>query len=591
MSNKFVNDGLMKELSGKLHCLMQQFVLDFLTKVYPFGSTFEKDVKLAIEKFDNFVMNSLKVKEVVEDCLKTLELDIPIEIVLEYIARQVNVKGQFPKKRKDVKILGDFYFYLVKPSMDCKAYMVSQIGTNHPELSTVEKIVIQKSYFITQGFSQMFSGDEFPGGWWRRSVVPYRESEISPKEIKRLLLEAKKTNQYAVLSKDSPFTEESIQGSIELPLIKVFPKEIAFISKTISELLLELPKDEREYYFYFSALKDALNNSELEQMESLWSKVDTLWIQINENKRVIPVHGMEDGYQHPYCVTPEYSLRFRSGDFQDVLKKMKEMSKKFAYRICDKIGADKIDKTDALLYVELMHSNGDFIPTGQSIPNRAIVQKLGMKVFVANADWINMGLEKQKSFLKKALDPASLEWVLKHLTAKTACESIFGHEFGHCLLIREKLSEIFGKDKPLVEEAKATLFGFRMMSMAIHELPQGCHHSDWQEFWAYFVAQLIRMYPKEAYENETFSPYVNECMILTRFMEWEGYLSFDTNGKIVLATEALSHCKPADRLEAFVDKIIFFYESCDKKKMMEFVNEYANKNHETILAVYKAVNS
>ncbi|MDD5625791.1 MAG: hypothetical protein PHG83_01345 [Patescibacteria group bacterium] len=539
---------------------------------------------------DDFLMNDERIKNQIAKIISAIDFNVPVDLAVEYAARRTNTAGaQLPKN--DAVKLSFFYSLVVRPCQDAIHAALKDVCRSCPNILAFDEevFIAEAGYRIGAFFDDLFSK------WWKWVVIPFRTSKLSADELKKLIQKSGKTDKYSVLAKgpNDPYTgsltAKQIEKAKQIPLAKMFPIEINGIAKILKQLARNLP-DNTDYREYFVKLRKALINKNLKQMEALWIEVDKKWIEISPDRRLIPVHMMEWGYEDPFRIAPEFRLLWRTGYRAKELclmrKEMSDLAKKF-----DPEAVKKIERTDIGVFVTILASgsNIDFRLAGQSVPNYPEAQALGMKVFL-DQESMEQRFQQFQSLIEKVLDPESQTWVMKFLREKYTYLDVFGHEFGHCFCIDKHLIEVFGDNKSKVEEMKATLLVIEGIHQAIEKNLLGDKKEAFSSLTAMIIPVLIRMLEQGNFNNPTVAPYVNECMGILNKLMAASIITVTESGKIHVDTKRTDNDLIAEHLFVLTRKLISIYKKYDLKELHSFVSYLCNREGGNIQKAYKAIN-
>ncbi len=513
--------------------------------------------------------------------------DAPLDLCVEYAARRYCHGRSLPKN--DPVVLSSFYDSVVLPCMQAQARSLGELISWHPRLTETEKLIFDVGFWIAGEFNEIFKN------WWKWVVIPFRQSKLLPEEIGVRLKKAEKTNPYSILAYSGGLpvlvglTSQFIKYAEEIPLAEAFYEEICRIQAYLSFLIDRLPRYEGAYRAYFRALRRALGNKRLKDMEELWLAVDEAWVQISHEKKVIPVHMMEHGYHDPFRISPEYRVVFRLTDFADRIPFMRKTMKMVASELSDETGSAKIDSIDIGTFLTVVNGGCgiDFRYTAQSVPNRPKAQKLGMKVFL-DGDSMKIRFERLKHLLELCLDKKTLKWARPAFTPEVMFDFLNGHEFGHPLLASDKLIRVFGAERRKVEEGKASLLGILGTQLAIGI---ASHQEEAHlQLSAGIIAECLRMMEKSHFHDPTVASYVNECLMILSALMRQGLLRIIDN-KINMDEGVAGSRAVAETLHDELTKhLIASYKKVDLKNTLDILENFANRDGVEAKAVYKLVN-
>jgi len=534
----------------------------------PFGEA-ARTVMLRIEES---IIHSIPVRDVVGAVLASLGTDFggDLHTALEYAARQAN-KGEDLSKvppGTSHEALATFYERVVVPCLEAKGEALAGLAERHPDLTTTERLILKIGHKIGVQFNAMFIK------WWQLAILPLRKSQLSQKDIKRLLSKARKTNRYAVLMAPDgrpieALTEETILQGVQVSLANAFPDEIAEARAKLLCLVMELPRSEREYRKYFLALANALGCRDFKEMTRRWLAVDKAWVLIPHTVRAVPVHMMEWGYQHPYAISPEYRVCWRMNEFTSIIATMREQMERLALELGDGTDVTKLEHTDVVEVLNVVQGGCciDFAYAGQSVPNAPAAQIMGMKSLLAT-EAMKVRLERHIWMLQRCLSPSTLRWLLGNFTLQEMYGLVVGHELGHSFVTSNRLLRVFGATKHQIEEGKATVLGILGMSRSDRWTPL--------QLAAVIFDDCLRMLGKELFTDPTHAPYANECMLILSVLRRHGAVVI-VDGKLEMSVSTANSGLIARWIyEDLVIPLVAAYKAADLNTIQDILAEKAN---------------
>jgi hypothetical protein len=327
---------------------------------------------------------------------------------------------------------------------------------------------------------------------------------------------------------------------------EIFPEEVWTIISAYDEFITDLEKSEDEvfdkknsYIEYFTAIKNAWSQQDVNKLVAAWSEVDVKWMAIDTPVQPgHPIEYYEDKYRR--AVSIEFDIRlvdpslFTSQVAADIENMYEGMY--------DEIGREnfpesyefsKNNQKQVQLYIWApVLAYGSFLCgaySAQVVPNDDVVSKVHGKKIFAFPKYV---LEAQKSAPRMKLDSKLiseeiLEKYRKFLDGREEdyykiydIETI-GHEFGHTLWLTP-WSEVKMWETGLlknIEEFKATAGG-----LVAYFLKWA---SDLDE--AVVVTHLMRSIKIMRYrEVEDILPYYCECLIHLHILFASGIISFES---------------------------------------------------------------
>ena len=332
---------------------------------------------------------------------------------------------------------------------------------------------------------------------------------------------------------------------------EVFPEEVWNIVSLYKEFISKLWELEdivydrkNEYIEYFSAIKDALRETDTNKLVEKWSEVDVKWMAVDTPIQPgHPIEYYEDKYRR--AVSIEFDMRLLDPSLfeSEVAADIENMYE----GMYDEIGRENFPESyeyskknfqKVQLYISSpVLAYGSFLCgaySAQVVPNDDEVSKVhGKKIFA----FPKFVLESQRSAPKMKLDSEMIDAeILEKYYAFLAGDDAdyykiydietIGHEFGHTLWLAPG-SEVAMWEKGLfknVEEFKATA------GWLVAHFLKGA--SDLDE--SIVVTHLMRAIKIMRYrEVEDILPYYCECLIHLHILFESGIVAYQ-NGKIEL---------------------------------------------------------
>lgn len=555
----------------------------------PFATSFKE----LLNRFDTFIMNDPRARSYIEEISKMTGFgDIPVDTCVEYVARRGNSGAVNLPKENSINV-GRFSERAVKPSFQTIRKSAEVLTRKNLELSETERIIADRGFAICDDMDALFAK------WWDYVIVPFRTSEHSRDDLSEVIKKNGKTGQYSVLMSPegtpfvNPLTPEMIETATNVPLVLAFPEEVKAISQKLNSLVSELTKDEeKDYRDYFEALEKAMMNSELEKMEELWLDVDMKWVLIR-NRKLVPVHMMEDGYYDPYRISPEFRMMWRTDDFRKELELTREAMIEFGKLLDSEKSSENVTRIDIGAFLTLAESGVriDSRIAGQSVPNRPDVRDVGMKIFL-DTDSMMTRYNKFIAMNKKIFSEKTLEWLAPAANLGYSYLFVYGHELGHPVGVSKELVKTFGTDKPRVEEGKATLFGTHAISQSIKEGKLGDPASAYRSLNATIITETLRTFKKGLFEDPTCASYVNESMFIYNVLHDAGIIQIDKQGKFVVDEKIASSELSFNLLyEKIVSRFIKMYKDIDASDIDAFVKEFADRESPAIKEACQTLNN
>ncbi|MDP3726396.1 MAG: hypothetical protein Q8R36_04335 [bacterium] len=367
-----------------------------------------------------------------------------------------------------------------------------------------------------------------------------------------------------------------------------FPKEVVAIIDTLRKLEETCPKESLSNYF--KALRNAYACTEIRSLESVWANVDRVWIKIPSTSRLIPVHGMESGYEHPFCVSPEFRLEVRTAEFRDVITERRSSVIEHAVslglnkNIID-VAKQKLGRIDISVFTCAVRSgvNLNFRIAGQAVPNRQDVLAEGGKIFV-NSSTSKHSTDLYRAYLKESCAPKTYEALKDFVDASALITHTVDHEYSHPVGCTPESAEALGGDvMKLLEEGKATMLG------NLADEYQNSAPENRLRLIALTVARLIRFMRKTTLENATSAAYVRENFVAITTLVESGVMKLTEKGLEVDVQKAQSRAW-FEHLKEFCVGVINAYQAHDKVGIRQLTKRYCDQGKDPIAGIIKWVN-
>ena len=520
------------------------------------------------------IKNSHDVRTFLTDIPKgegTYCSDSPIDELVNYAAEQITEKGI---DKNDPLVNIGFMEKIVHPVFTFeRKQMLSAIQVNNT-ITDVQKKVIE-------GFVNLAEAvDLFWMKWYKKVVVPLRSLEKGEQEEWEKIFE-KKLSQYDYTVFDLGDGEILNRET----WAEAFEGEITQILGTLERVKFELGDSDPVLKKYLDCLFSAYACTELSELEEKWAAVDEAWIKLPNDCQMIPVHGMENRYEHPACVSPEVRLEHRVGSFKEKIDSIRRSTLDFA----KSLGLDdsligelekRLQNVDVDDYITLIRSGVDmnFRLSGQVVPNREEIRSQGSKIFLALAT-TPITIKIYSNLLKKHLTKNSDASLLaKSFTPELlVVDFVAGHECAHPVGCTDDVTKELGDDHRLLEEAKATMFG---VSVSQFQNKMLTHRVD---LAILLTARLLRFTQKATMSNETIAAYVRECLVAGTILFRSGVISMSRYG-LKFDSGMARDRSWIKEINNFIKLVLKLYEKKDRDGLKKLMEEYCDASEGTELA-------
>ncbi len=532
-------------------------------------------VSTACNAVEQHVLRSEAVRSYLEKVPKGADTycpDSPLNEIVKYVADQ---KSAIDKS--DPELTLRFLLHYIVPVFELEQDAVFDAIEKIDDISEDEK----RLFFDCAVLAEFT--DRFWAKWFEKVAVPYQ-----------LLREAEQQH-YCELVKDvlaqndyTAFTYDKAKGCMErVSWARSFPGEIADIL-SILEVLKETPLEGLGPYF--SALHTAYACEDIAKLEDRWTKVDEAWVRIPRSSRLVPVHGMEPGYEHPFGVSPEFRLEVRTGDCKDMMQKIRASTLEHAEAIglsaeLLKVLSQKLERIDISVFTGALRAGTslNFRIAGQAVPNRQNVLQEGGRIFVDKAS----GPRAAKRYIEnieKHCTQDTRDVLVPLITGDAQLAATTSHEYAHPVGRTKESDEGLGAEvMKLCEEAKATLLGV----LAEEYEDRGAAHR--LSLVANTVGRVLRFMDKTELENSTFAPYVRENVASATTLLESGVMSLTPHGVVVDIGKAQGDAW-FDALRKFNRGVLIAYKDHDRETTRALADRYCNKEHPEVAKLIAWVN-
>jgi len=558
--------------------LLKMFGRGFIFPNIDRSMTLSEAVKIATEAVEKHIARSPVVRAYIAALPKGSNTDCPDSSLDELVKYFADQKGIIDKS--DPALTLRFLKKFIIPAFEFERLVVSNI-------------VYLKTDDISDHEVQMFrdymelarATDDLWAKWFEVLVVPYQSlNEIDRGRYNELVREMLSSFDYTVF--DLSFEKGIIDRRT---WAEAFPKEIKNILKVLDRLKERVSFKDLSLKEYFEALSNAYSCTDITQLEELWTKVDQTWVSIPRTERMIPVHGMESGYEHSFGVSPEFRLEIRTQEGQKMIdeKYVSIVEHTASFELPEEIvlrAKQKMERTDVSLFVPAIRSGVcvNFRYAGQAVPNRQqVVEEEGGRIFLDMASASSM-VKNYTEKMAKYCHPETAKTLIPLVTDSSVISILAGHEYSHAIgCTAECYAELGSDGMKLCEEAKATLLGI----LADEYCDPSSEHR--LEIVASIIGRVFRFLADV--ENETVAPYVRENLVSATTLFETGVISLSLEGVVVDIEKAKSSAW-FDALREFNHGVLNVYQTKDKDALNELVARYCNKERPEVAKLIAWVN-
>ena len=513
-----------------------------------------------LSNFYKQIKNSKEINQYLTDIPKgpgTFCPDSPIKELVEYVGMQ---SGNIDKSDSDVNLA--FLKNIVMPVIETEQDQVLRVVVfeDKTDATSLEKLLIEKGVDLARAIDRLWIK------WFEKVVIPWQKlDETSRKNYKKIFQDNLNHFDYTV------FEIEKNKIVNRQTWIEAFPQEIKIIVDILKELSSDrLVQEDLVLYKYIESLRLAYECKEIDELEEQWANVDRAWIEISSSCRVFFVHGIENGYEHPVCVSPEFRFVVRTQEAREIIEQFRKATVVHTKHLGAKeevqLLFDRLGKIDISVFVALIRGgvSANFRGSGQVAPNREDIMATGGKIFLDNKSSSKVSTEIYKKELRDNCLISVTEKLQDLITPEAMTLHTITHEYFHPVGKTAERTRVLGDAGLSLEEGKATLGGILVAKK------EGI---DPVELLAVTVARVCRFMHKEKIGDLSVASYVRENMIAATTMFNSGVMILQKDG-IAVKLEKL----PAwfDEIEDFIKKILGAYQRASIGEIIEMEKEYCN---------------
>ena len=494
--------------------------------------------------------------------------DSPLDELVLYASVR---RGEIDKSDPSVNV--GFMNTVVAPVFRFQGEQMLRLAV-HPEAPPFLSLAIEAADFI----------NDLWGMWFRRVCVPYQELD---KEGRRVYKE--RAQGVLAASDYTIFDYEDGEFKNRCTWAQVHPFTVSALRARLLDMsALATDEANREY---FLRLAEAYACNRIEDLEERWAAVDRAWIRIAPDCQVFCVHGMENGYEHPFCISPELRLvaRATGDDARTMIERYRVATPEYAERVglpaeFVDIIRTKLSRIDIGVFVSVIESGCclNFRYTGQVVPNRQEILAEGGKIFMAQSS-VGVNVRLLHSKVDRHCTPETAAFLKPYITEATELEHTVFHELFHPVGCTPEVDVALGDVKNLLEEAKASIGGMVVCDL-LDPSPQ-----KRLETMATALARVLRFMANTELDNATFAPYVRENLVVATKMLDLGIIRM-TAGGVHVDTTAVLDGRLFEDLGYFIRAVLGSYIGHDRETLKSMTNWLCSREHEEIAELIAWVN-
>jgi len=484
--------------------------------------------------------------------------DSPVEELQKYVATRTGMIDT-----SNPAVAWNFAKKVMLPAADISRQIhLEMIEACAGDMTDFEKALFRHSCRIAQAVDELWLE------WFLAVALPYQAfTGHEQEELKRKMAPLMHEFDYTVTV-----------GNAKIPWRDAFPENQKII-RCISDLLDD-PAFSNEKTAghptvkYFRVLRLAFKESNAQNSEELWSRVDKAWIEIPYTERLVPMHGIENDYEHPYGVSPDFTLYVRTDQSKETFAAYRQATPVVA----EQLGADpqavakRLEFIDVGVFYSPIYSGPSHLAlvAGKVAPNRQNILEQGGKIFVDIGSQKTLEGIYQKG-LQTHCSPATAEKLLPFVAAEGFTENTTAHEFFHPVGCNPETNRVIKDVISLTEETKATLGG-----LLVTEYLDASREKK-LELTAKMTARMVRFFHYSRYYDPSAANYVRECITICHLLKQAGVISLEEDG-ITVKTQKAATGEWLRWVEDFVRQVIDRYNRHDTQAIKELAGKYPGQD-------------
>lgn len=499
--------------------------------------------------------------------------DSPLDELVKYVAIQ---RGEIDKSEPCTNLL--FHKAFIMPVFDFERECVLEA------VKCIQDITMPEYQLFRYAVALGRAHDVLWAKWFASVAATYQSLNVAQKSLYEQMFKSKlSAYDYTVFDVDVEKVCANRRAWAD-----AFPQEIMQILELLEKMAgLSI---EPALKNYFEKLLIAYAMPIVDRLEQCWTDVDRAWVEIPTTCRIVPMHGIESGYEHPFGVSPEFRLEVRTDESRDVIEACRVAAVEHgrAIGLSDAlvdVASHRLGRTDVGVFVTAIRAGVslNFRYAGQAAPNRQDVLAHGGRIFIDKAASV-LACQPLIKLLDEHCTPETAAALKPFITAENQTLHTVIHEFAHPIGRTSEIDTALGSEgQSLLEEAKATLLG-----TVAEEWRDGTPEKR-LTLVAMTVARVIRFMRKAILENPTVAPYVRENFAAASLLFMAKVMTVSERGIVVdieraqskewfeyvsnFAKEILDAYREHDVRELqFTQKLYCDPSSCDLTELIAWVN-------------------
>ena len=499
--------------------------------------------------------------------------DSPLDELVKYVAIQ---RGEIDKSDPDLNLA--FHTSFIMPVFDFERDQVVCSIEDIGDITRAELQLCMHCMALGQAHDHLWAA------WFRCVAAPYQALDADEKkQYEQMAKKCLSAYDYTV----SEFSH-TLGCVSRISWAEAFPNIILKICVLLEEMLrLNIEPELKEY---FEKLIIAYTMPIVEHQERCWAEVDRAWVNIPTTCRIVPMHGIESGYEHPFCVSPEFRLEIRTDESRDVIEACRTAAVNHgrAIGLSDTlvgVASQRLGRTDIGVFVSAIRAGVslNFRYAGQAAPNRQDVLAHGGRIFVDKAASI-IACKPLIQLLDEHCTKETAAALKPFITAENQTLHTIIHEFAHPIGRTSEIDTGLGSEgRALLEEAKATLLG------TVAEEWRDSTPEKRLILTALTVARVIRFMRNDTRTNPTVAPYVRENLVSLTTLCDSGVMRLAKDG-IEVDVEKAKSSAWFDALRRFDRSVLAAYQAHSADILRILTEEYCDQEAQPTASIICWVN-
>lgn len=478
-----------------------------------------------------------------------------VGVIQDYVSFQ---GGNIDKSNPEVLVA--FIRKIIMPMFDFERRQILKAARMIDGINSSEKFLLRAGAIIARATDHIWVK------WFERMVSPYQKMTLEERRhFESRISESLRSPGYTVFDFD-PATGFSGQQT----WAEAFPREIRIICRILKLFTRKKLKLSRRSVLpaYFKALRLAYECQEIDQLKKRWSAVNRLWVQIHDETRILPMHSLGIGYEHPCCISPEFRLEVRiinsnQAEFNNIRLGVELCVDALVGMEDAKISSSiqELKRTEINFFECAIRSGAsmNFLLGGEMVPNFEDVPQEGGKILLARSA-ISSTAACLRHDIRRHCTSSTRGFLRRLPNYNTILQHFIGHEFSHIISSQENL----------LEEAKATVLGI-LANEYLESTPE-----KHLELVALAVGSILDSLHYSEINDQTMVDYTREHLLLANTLFRSGVIKMTKSGLRVNVEQARSRAW-FEELEEFICELLWTHHRQDESNLERLVKRYCKR--------------